>query len=97
MDTSQLLLEYLKEQYTQARQHETRPTATTTFLTAAGGAVLGLAVKDGHSLREQWWLGLVVACLGMANIAILRAHQLGNRFHTDLAGKVRRRLEKMCE
>lgn len=97
MDTSQLLLEYLKEQYTQARQHETRQTAATTFLTAAAGAVLGFAVRDGHLLREQWWLGLVVASLGLANIAILRAHQLGNRFHTNLAGKVRRRLEEMCE
>lgn len=33
----------------------------------------------------------------MANVAILRSHQLGNRFHTNLAGKVRRRLEEMCE
>ncbi|MBB3695853.1 hypothetical protein [Sphingomonas sp. BK580] len=53
MDASQLLLEYLKEQYAQARQHETRQAAATTFLTAAGGAVLGVAVKDGHLLREQ--------------------------------------------
>jgi peptidoglycan/LPS O-acetylase OafA/YrhL len=97
MEASSLLLEYLKEQYTQARQHETRQTAATTFLTAAAGAILGLAIKDGHLLKTQWWLGAVVACLGLANYGILAAHQLGNRFHTRLAGKVRRRLEDMCD
>lgn len=97
MDASVLLLEYLKEQYTQARQHEMRQTATTTFLTAASGAIVGLAIKDAHLLREQWWLGVVVVCLGLANIAILEAHQIGNRFHTKLAGKVRHRLEGMCD
>ncbi len=97
MDASELLIEYLKEQYTQSRQHETRQTAATTFLTAAAGAVLGLALKDGHLLKAQWWIGLVVAGIGLANIGILGAHQIGNRFHTRLAGKVRRRLEGMCD
>ncbi|HMI20570.1 MAG TPA: hypothetical protein VK533_13615 [Sphingomonas sp.] len=97
MEASQFLLEYIKEQYTQARQHETRQTAATTFLTAASGAILGLALKDGHLLRGQWWCGLVIIGLGLANVAILAAHQLGNRFHTKLAGKVRHRLESMCQ
>jgi len=97
MEPAQLLIEYLQEQYTQARQHETRQTAATTFLTAAAGAVLGLALRDGHLIKAQWWIGLVVAGLGLANIGILAAHQIGNRFHTRLAGKVRRRLEEMCD
>jgi hypothetical protein len=97
MEPTQLLIEYLKEQYAQARQHETRQTAATTFLTATAGAVLGLALKDGHLLKTQWWIGLVVAGLGLANIRILDAHQIGNRFHTRLAGKVRRRLEEICD
>ena len=97
MDASALLLEYLKEQYTQARQHETRQTAATTFLTAAAAAVLGLVLNEGHLERGHWWLGLVVALLGLANLRILAAHQLGNRFHTKLAGKVRHRLEDMCD
>jgi ABC-type transport system involved in cytochrome bd biosynthesis fused ATPase/permease subunit len=97
MDAAQLLTEYLKEQYAQARQHENRQTAATTFLTAAAAAILSLAVKDGEIHQRQWWLGIVVALIGFANVRILSAHHLGNRFHTRLAGKVRRRLERMCD
>ena len=97
MEASQLLLEYLKEQYTQARQHETRQTAATTLLTAAGAAILSLSSNNGHFLQDRWWVGIIVALLGAANIGILTAHHLGNRFHTKLAGKVRHRLEEMCE
>lgn len=97
MEKSQLLLEYLKEQYTQARQHETRQTAATTFLTTASGAILGLSMSGGKIMHDQWWLGLVVAGLGFANLLILSAHHIGNRFHTSLAGKVRRRLEEICD
>ena len=97
MEPAPLLIEYLKEQYTQARQHETRQTAATTFLTSASAAVLALAVKDGQLIHGQWWLGVTVMCLGLANIGILSAHQIGNRFHTKLAGKVRHRLEELCD
>jgi hypothetical protein len=45
MDQTALLLEYLKEQYTQARQHETRETNATTFLTALAGALLAWGSK----------------------------------------------------
>lgn len=96
MDASELMLEYLKEQYTQARQHETRQTATTTFLTAASAAILGIALKEGVLLKENWWVGGVVAVIGIANYMINKAHFIGNRFHTCLAGKVRRALEEMC-
>lgn len=41
-------------------------------------------------------MGLVVALLGLANIGVLSAHQLGNRFHTKLAGKIRQALEARC-
>lgn len=93
MEASHLLLEYLKEQYTQARQHETRQTAATTFLTAAAAAVLGLAIDGGTLVYQNWWAGVVVSLIGAANLALLRAHQLGNRYHTTLAGKVRREIE----
>ncbi|HEX8573567.1 MAG TPA: hypothetical protein VF759_12545 [Allosphingosinicella sp.] len=93
MEASHLLLEYLNEQYTQARQHETRQTAATTFLTAAAAAVLGLAIDGGTLVYQNWWAGVVVGLIGAANLALLSAHQLGNRYHTTLAGKVRREIE----
>lgn len=33
-------------------------------------------------------------CLALTNLGILQAHQVGNRYRTLLAGKVRRRLEQ---
>jgi hypothetical protein len=97
MEASELLLEYLKEQYTQARQHENRQTAASTFLTAASAAILGLAMGQGVLQQENWWAGLAVALLGAANLAINKAHFMGNRFHTTLAGTTRRTLESLCE
>ena len=94
MDKTQLQLEYLKEQYTQARQHETLRTNVTAFLTAAAGVILGLIFKEGHPVRDFWWAGLVVAAVGAANCWINHAHFLGNRLHTTLAGKTRRAIEK---
>jgi hypothetical protein len=93
MEKTQLQLEYLKEQYTQARQHETLRTNVTTFLTAAAAVILGLIFKEGSS-QQLWWGGLLVAAIGAANWWINRAHFLGNRFHTTLAGKARRAIEE---
>jgi hypothetical protein len=93
MEKTQLLLEYLKEQYSQARQHETLRTNVTTFLTAAAGVVLGILFKEGKPVPELWWGGLIVASLGAANLIINKAHFLGNRFHTSMAGKTRRAIE----
>jgi hypothetical protein len=94
MDKTQLQLEYLKEQYTQARQHETLRTTVTTFLTAGAGVVLGLIVKEGRLAPQLWWGGLIVALIGLANFWINQAHFKGNRLHTAIAGKTRRAIEK---
>jgi hypothetical protein len=94
MDQTQLLLEYLKEQYTQARQHETRQTNATTFLTAAAGVLLGIAFKEGALRSETWWVGLLIFLVGLANLVINEAHYAGNRFHTAVAGRTRRALEE---
>lgn len=93
MEKTALLLEYLKEQYAQARQHETRQTNATTFLTAAAGVILGLMFKDGIPRPDTWWIGLVVFLIGLANLWINNAHFEGNRFHTSVAGATRRALE----
>ena len=93
MEKTELLLEYLKEQYAQARQHETRQTNATTFLTAAAAVVLGFVVKDGELRPEVWWLGIIVALIGAANLWINEAHFEGNRLHTAIAGETRRALE----
>lgn len=94
MDQTALLLEYLKEQYTQARQHETRQTNATTFLTAAAAVLLSVMLRDGLTHPETWWIGLAVALVGLANWLINKAHYKGNRFHTTAAGKTRRALEE---
>lgn len=86
MDFTTLLVEYLKEQYTQARQHETRQTTSTAFLTAASGVLLGLSLKDGAIKPDGWWIGALIILVGLANWWINEAHQIGNRFHTKLAG-----------
>ena len=96
MESSQLLLEYLKEQYTQARQHETRQSTATSFLTGAAAVILGFALKDGALISSDWWIGILVILIGAANWWINRAHHRGNRFHTKLAGKTRRALETGC-
>jgi hypothetical protein len=93
MEQNNLLLEYLKEQYTQTRQHETRQTNATTFLTAAAGAVIALALKDGELHPVSWLAGIVVFLVGLANWWINEAHYIGNRFHNSLAGLVRHALE----
>jgi hypothetical protein len=93
VDQSTLLLEYLKEQYTQARQHETLRTNATTFLTAAAGAILGFKFSQGHFVSENWWVGALVMLVGGANFLINRAHFAGNRFHTKIAGNTRREIE----
>jgi len=93
VEKTALLLEYLKEQYAQARQHETRQTNATTFLTAAAGVILGLMFKDGIPRPDTWWIGLVVFLIGLANLWINNAHFEGNRFHTSVAGATRRALE----
>lgn len=97
MDSSVLLLEYLKEQYTQARQHETRQTAATSLLTGAAAVILGFAFKDGSLIQSDWWIGIPVLLVGAANFWINQAHHKGNRFHTKLAGKTRHALEAICE
>lgn len=97
MDQTGLLIEYLKEQYTQARQHENRQTTSTSFLTGAAGIVLGFAVKDGMPKPHAWWLGIVLVLIGAANLWINRQHFIGNRFHTALAGETRRAIESAIE
>ena len=93
MDQTNLLLEYLKEHYTQARQHENRQTSATTFLTSAVGLLLGVALKDGLG-REDSWIGILVALIGLANWLINEAHFTGNRFHTSVASATRKALER---
>ena len=93
MNQTALLLEYLKEQYTQARQHETRETNATTFLTALAGALLGLGIKEGAIRPESWWIGALLILIGLANWWINRVHFKGNRYHTAVAGETRRSLE----
>ena len=97
MEKTQLQLEYLKEQYTQARQHETLRTNVTTFLTAAAGVTLGLIFKGGELSSALWWAGIIVALIGAANYWINRAHFRGNRFHTAMAGETRRAIEKSTQ
>jgi hypothetical protein len=94
MEKTQLQLEYLKEQYAQARQHETLRTNVTTFLTATAGVFFGLMFKNGNLISDFWWGGLIVALIGAANFWINRAHFEGNRLHTAIAGKTRRAIEK---
>jgi hypothetical protein len=94
MDQTALLLEYLKEQYTQARQHETRETNATTFLTALAGALLGLGFKDGAIHPQSWWIGALLILIGLANWWINRVHFKGSRYRTAVAGEIRRSLEK---
>jgi hypothetical protein len=94
MDQADLLMEYLKEQYTQARQHETLRTNATTFLTAAAGITIGFLFKEGQFQPDLWWIGGLIALIGVANFLINRAHFFGNRFHTSLAGKTRHALEE---
>ena len=96
VDQSQILLEYLKEQYTQSRQHESRQSTATAFLLAAAGTLIGFAIKDEFLKPGTWWLGLVIFLLGAANAWINHAHFRGNRFHVKLAGKVRKALEDTC-
>jgi len=93
MDQTELLLEYLKEQYTQARQHENRQTSATTFLTTVAAAVLGFALKDGELHSGTWWICALVVLIGLANLLINEAHFTGNRYHTAAAGETRRALE----
>jgi hypothetical protein len=69
-------------------------TNTITFLTAAAGAVLAIAFKDGVIRHDNWWIGIIILALGVTNLVIVEAHFRGNRFHTTLAGKTRRELEK---
>jgi hypothetical protein len=94
MDQTALLLEYLKEQYAQARQHETRETNATTFLTALAGALLGLGFNEGAFRSGNGWIGALLILIGGANWWINRAHFKGNRYHTAVAGETRRSLEK---
>lgn len=93
MESEQVLLEYLKEQYSQARQHETRQSAATSFLAGSAALVLGFGVKDGVLRSNDWWIGILIVLIGAASWWINRAHNIGNRFHTKLAGKTRRELE----
>jgi len=93
MESPELLLEYLKEQYAQARQHETRQTNTTAFISAGAGALIGFAGKDGVLIQTAWWVGAALIYLGIVNFWINQAHQIGNRFHTKLAGLTRHALE----
>jgi hypothetical protein len=97
MEKTQLQLEYLKEQYAQARQHETLRTNVTTFLTAAVGVLLGLVFKEGRLNPDLWWAGVAVALIGVANFLINRAHYKGNRLHTAIAGKTRLAIEKAIQ
>jgi hypothetical protein len=97
MEHQALLMEYLKEQYQQARQHETRQTNATVFLTAAAGAVFGYMAKNGIIEDGSIWFGLILIFLGGANCWINKAHFNGNRFHVKLAGKVRREIERSIE
>jgi hypothetical protein len=93
MDQTTLLLEYLKEQYTQARQYETREANATTFLTALAGALLGLAFKEGAIRPESWWIGALIIVIGFANLWINGVHFKGTLYHNALAGETRKSLE----
>jgi hypothetical protein len=97
MDQTALLLEYLKEQYTQARQYETREANATTFLTALAGALLGLAFKEGAIRPESCWIGALIILIGLANWWINKAHIKGTLYHNALAGETRKSLENATE
>ena len=92
MEQHTLLLEYLKEQYAQARQHETLRTNCTTFLTASSGLILGFNSKNGD-LSGNMYFGLLIFLNGLANYQINKSHFFGNRFHTTVAKYVRTQLE----
>lgn len=93
MEKTTLLLEYLKEQYTQSRQYETRQTASIAFMTAAAGAIAGLALKDGALRQDAWWVGLILFVLGLTSFTIAREHHRGIRFHAAMAHETRKALE----
>lgn len=94
MEKATLLLDYLKEQYAQARQHETRQTASVTFLTAAAGVVAAFGFKDGAPRQSAAVVGLIVAGIGLLGLLISWVHYAGNRFHTSVSGCVRVALER---
>jgi hypothetical protein len=93
LEHTELLVEYLREQYTQARQHETRQTTATSFLTSAAAVLLGFALKDGELKFSDWWIGLIIILIGFASWWVNHAHFKGNRFHVKLAGKTRHAIE----
>jgi len=97
MDQTTLLLDFLKEQYTQRRQHELSQTNATTFLTGAAGVVLGFALKEGLSGINAFAAGLVVFLIGAVNWRINRAHSLGSRFRDATAGKTLQALENAIQ
>jgi hypothetical protein len=94
MEQTTLLLEYLREQYSQARQHETIEANATTFLTGSAGVVLGFSLKKGSLNTNGLWVGIIVFLIGLANFRLNAAHFTGNRFHTGVAGRTRRALEE---
>ena len=97
MDQQTLLLEYLKHQWSERSFHQDGAIKVTAFLTAAAGAVLSLAFKEGANSHSAFASGIVLFLIGLANLKINQAYLIGNRYRNAVSGKTRRALEKAIQ
>jgi hypothetical protein len=95
MTKEDLLIACMNEGYVQARQHETRQTASMSFLTPAAFVVLGVAfgAADGTP-RSPVVCGIIVILIGATSWWINRSHNKGRNFYIDFADLARDALEQ---